>query len=436
MGWDRLSRRRFVGAGALVAGSAVLGAPSSTFAAPVVRHREAGQAQDVVEVTFHHIWGTPPGTAGGDKKSRAEEVIDLFNAKNTGVKVVSRTDSGSYYDVLLKTQAELAAGNGPALVSTPWANINWAAEGLGLVPLDDVAGDDLGAVLGNLREDVIPLVQIDGKTMGMPYAFSNPVIYYNQEMLDEAGVDPAELLSDWDVLLNELGPKVKEATGGPVLGLTDGQWAAQGIAQSNGGFIMNDENVFVMDSPETTGAMAKIAELDAAGILNRSTRKEETMSFVGGSLPCYYASIASLSGLRDQVQFTMGVSTFPTFGEKERLMSSGGSFIGMYAREAEQQQAAWEFLKFAASEEGYTPWAQMGYLNATTFDMPMLEGQEAAYTQLEEGVTRETPWPTERGGELAAIWATMVSRIWQNDISAEEGCAEVAAELNGMIGNS
>jgi multiple sugar transport system substrate-binding protein len=432
MGWDRLTRRRFVGS--VAAGAAVLGAPSVLFASPAVLRNGVGLAQDTVEITFHHIWGTPPGQAA-KKKSPAEEVIDLFNAKNTGVKVVSRTDSGSYAEVLQKTQAELAAGNSPALVSTPWANINWAAEGLGLVDLDDVAGDELDAVLGNLREDVIPLVQIDGRTKGLPYAFSNPVIYYNQDMLDDAGIDPAELLSDWDVLLNDLGPKLGEAVGGPVLGLTDGQWPAQGIAQSNGGFVMNDDNVFVMDSPETIGAMAMIAALDAAGILNRSTRAEETASFIGGSLPVYYASIASLSNLRDQVGFSMGVSTFPTFGEKERLMSSGGSFIGLFAQEPDQQQAAWEFLKFAASEEGYTPWAQMGYLNATTFDMPVLDGQEAAYTQLEEGVTRETPWPTERGGELAAIWAQMVARIWTNDISAEEGCAEVAAELNAMVGN-
>jgi hypothetical protein len=76
----------------------------------------------------------------------------------------------------------------------------------------------------------------------------------------------------------------------------------------------------------------------------------------------------------------------------------------------------------------------MGYLNATVFDFPVLEGQEPAYTQLEEGVTRETPWPTERGAELQRIWNEMVSRIWLNDISSEEGCTSVAAELNSLLG--
>src|SRR5690606_40380111 len=109
--------------------------------------------------------------------------------------------------------------------------------------------------------------------------------------------------------------------------------------------------------------------------------------------------------------------------------------IGMYARDEEQQQAAWQFLKFALSEPGYEIWMKTGYLNATTYDLPMLEGQEAAYTQLEEGLTRETPWPGARGGELLEIWQAYVARIWANDISAEEGCNQAVEEINAVIGN-
>jgi hypothetical protein len=32
------------------------------------------------------------------------------------------------------------------------------------------------------------------------------------------------------------------------------------------------------------------------------------------------------------------------------------------------------------------------------------------------------------------MWAEMVSRIWTNDISAEEGCKQIAAELNDLVG--
>ena len=77
---------------------------------------------------------------------------------------------------------------------------------------------------------------------------------------------------------------------------------------------------------------------------------------------------------------------------------------------------------------------QTGYLNASTYDLPILEGQEPAYIQLEEGLTRETAWPGARGGELQAIWGDYVSRMWANDISVEEGSTSAVKEFESVIG--
>jgi multiple sugar transport system substrate-binding protein len=101
--------------------------------------------------------------------------------------------------------------------------------------------------------------------------------------------------------------------------------------------------------------------------------------------------------------------------------------------EEAQQQASWEFLKYAMSEPGYEIWMKTGYLNATTYDLPMLEGQEPAYEQLAEGLTRETPWPGARGGEIQAVWAIYCERIWANDIGAEEGCRAAVEEINRIL---
>ena len=145
-------------------------------------------------------------------------------------------------------------------------------------------------------------------------------------------------------------------------------------------------------------------------------------------------SVASLGGLRKNATFDLQTSLFPTFDGHPRKMSSGGSFIGVYARDEAQQKAAWEFLKFAASEEGYAIWMKTGYLNASNYDLPTLEGQEPAYTQLAEGLTPETPWPSARGGEIQGVWAGYCERIWANDISADEGCKDAVKEMNSLLG--
>jgi multiple sugar transport system substrate-binding protein len=430
------TRRRFVGSAAAISATIAATMPSamsatSRFAAPAVIAAQDGP----VEVVFSNIWGTPPGGDAPEKAHPVDQLIDAFNAQSTDVKVVGRADSGSYYENLQKLQAELAAGSPPALCATPWNSINWADEGLGIVNLEDVAGDEVAEVFSALREQVVPLVQVDGKTKGVPFAFSCPVIYYNNDILKDAGVDPTTMFSTWESFGTEAG-KVQEALGGnPVFGfLGDMQWTAQSIIQCNGGFVMNDALEPVMNSPEAIAAMATIADLDSKGLYDSSTADERRASFLGQSTGAWIGSIASLGGLRNNATFDLQTSTFPTFGETPRNMSSGGSFIGMYAREEEQQKAAWEFLKFALSEEGYAIWMQTGYLNATTYDLPILDGQEAAYTQLEEGLTRETPWPGARGGELLAIWQDYVARIWANDISAEDGCNEAVEQINSVIG--
>ncbi len=429
------TRRRFVGSAAAVSAAIAAGVPAAKAAGAKVTAPAVIAAQDgPVEVVFSNIWGTPPGGDKPEQEHPVEQLIDAFNEQSTDVKVTGRSDSGSYYEGLQKLQAELAAGNPPALCITPWNSINWADEGLGINNLEDVAGDEVAEVFSALKEQVVPLVQVDGKTKGVPFAFSTPVFYYNNDILAEAGVDPKTMFSTWEAFGQE-APKVQEALGGnPVFGfLGDMQWTAQSIIQCNGGFVMNEDLEPVMNSAEAIAAMGTIAELDSQGLYDRSTSSERRASFLGGSTACWIGSIASLGGLRTNATFDLQTSTFPTFGDTPRNMSSGGSFIGMYAREEEQQQAAWEFLKFALSEEGYAIWMQTGYLNATTYDLPILEGQEAAYTQLDEGLTRETPWPGARGGELLQIWQDYVARIWASDISAEEGCNQAVEEINAVI---
>ncbi len=422
-----ISRRKLVGTGAVAAIAAVGVSPA--VAVP------AAAAQDgPVEITFYHIWGTPPGGEAAATEHPADQVIDAFNAQSTTTKVTAQTP-GNYYETLQKAQADLAAGNPPALCITPWANINYAYEGLGVVPVEDIAGDEFDSVFGNLKDNVKDLVKVDDKTLGVPYAFSCPVFYYNADIFTQAGVDPATAFKTWASLAEAMKTLQTALNGNPVIGIAyNKDWPAQSIIQCNGGRVINDDGEFVVDSPESTEAMQTIADLDTAGLYDRGATAELRPNFVGGSTAIYVASIASLGGLKKEVQFTLGTSPFPTFGDKPRSISSGGSFIGVYAREEAQQQAAWEFLKFALSEAGYAIWMQTGYLNATNYNLPIIEGQEAAYTQLEEGLTSETRWPGARASEAQAAWGTYVERIWANDIGVEEGLAQAVEEVNSIIG--
>lgn len=436
---SKVSRRQFLrstaaaAGGAVVAGSLAGSAMASGANLPVIRRAAFARS---TEITFMHIWGTPPGEKAASKKHPATLLIEAFNAKNTGVTVKGETPSGDYLETLQKAQAQIAAGKPPALMATPWAFINYALEGLNITPLDTIGGDELKGVLANYKEEVLPLVQQDGKTLGLPFALSVPVMYYNNDLLKQAKVDPAVLFKDW-TSFKEQGNKVKDVTGNPILGLgNNADWEAQSIVQCNGGNILDAKGQPAWTSPEAVAAMQMVADLNKAGLYLQSTTSESRAAFVGGSLAIWMGSIASLGGLTNDVKFDMQTTPFPVFTGKPRKMSTGGSFVGSYARDKDQQAGAWEFLKFAGSKEGMDIWLKTGYLNATTYDEPVLTGQDAGYTELKEGATRETAWPGARGGEISKVWRNYVERIWSGDISAKDGCEQALKEAKPLFPTS
>jgi multiple sugar transport system substrate-binding protein len=146
-----------------------------------------------------------------------------------------------------------------------------------------------------------------------------------------------------------------------------------------------------------------------------------------------HASVAALGGLNTDAPFTLGTSTWPAFGDKPVLASTGGSVLGSFTEDEAKYPAVVEFLTFCASEEGYTLWNQTGYINISNHELPRLEGQEPAYEQFENGLIRETNWPGSRGVEAGSIWDVYCERIWANDISVEEGVTEALAEIESVV---
>jgi multiple sugar transport system substrate-binding protein len=179
--------------------------------------------------------------------------------------------------------------------------------------------------------------------------------------------------------------------------------------------------------------MQTIADLDAAGYYDRGTREELRPNFLAGSTAVWQGSVASLGGM-SEASFNFGTSTWPKFGDKPVIASTGGSFLGCFTQDEAKYAAVIEFLTFCASEEGYGLWNQTGYVNISNHELPRLEGQEPAYAQYDAGLIRETNWPGARGVEAGSTWDVFCERMWANDISVEEGVSQALEEITAIIG--
>src|SRR5699024_3045151 len=125
------------------------------------------------------------------------------------------------------------------------------------------------------------------------------------------------------------GLKLQETLeGNPVFSLMyNKDWPAQTLIQCNGGRVMNEDGTFGFTSEEAMEAMQTVADLDKQGLYDRGAKPELRPSFVAGSTGIYQASVASLNGLQNEVSFNLGTSTWPKFGDKPVISSTGGSFL-------------------------------------------------------------------------------------------------------------
>jgi len=429
------TRRRLVGTSAAMTGAAALAGRGVAVAAPATgTGARARAAQGKTEITIYHIWGTPPGGTPAATPHPMTQVIDAFNEQSETVTVTSLTP-GNYYETLQKTQADLAAGNPPDLVSVPWAFLAYAVEGLGVKELQTVAGDRFAELQGLLSETAWPLVTLDDTVYGLPWGLSTPIFYYNADLFEEAGVDPEVAFDTWESFATEAAKLQEVLGGGPVFSLSyNKDWPAQTLIQSNGGRVMNDDGTFGFTSDEAKQAMQTIADLDKAGLYDRGTSDELRPNFVAGTTAIMQSSVASLNGLRNDVTFTLGTSTWPKFGEKPVVASTGGSFLGVFTDDEARYEAVTEFLAFGAGEVGYPIWNQTGYINISNLDLERLEGKEPAYAQFDAGLIRETNWPGARGVEAGSTWDVYVERMWANDISVEEGVTQALEEIEAIVG--
>ena len=430
----KISRRMLVGGSAVAAGALAAKSPLAS-AAPVFLRgnvNRANQADGRNEIVFYHIWGTPPGGTPAETPSPMSQLIAAFNEQSTTTFVNDQTP-GNYTETLQKTQADLAAGNPPDLVSTPWSMLNYAVEGLGIRNIADIVGSEMETLTGMVSESAWPLVDYNGELKGLPFGLSTPIFYYNADVFETAGVDPVAAFATWDSLAEAM-PALSDALGGtPPFSLSyNKDWPAQTIVQSNGARVLNTDGTFGFTSDEAKAALQTIADFDTNGFYDRGTSQELRPNFIAGSTAILQMSVASLGGVNRDATFNFGTSTFPKFGDNQRIASTGGSFLGIYSDKEDRYESITEFLKFAIGEVGYPIWNQIGYVNVSTLEVPRLNGQDPAYQQFEEGLERETNWPGSRGLEIQQVWEQTVTRIFANDIDVESGVSEALEQANRL----
>lgn len=300
-----------------------------------------------------------------------QRLIRAFNAKDTGVTVVSRQDGTTYEAITQKALSSIAAGRGPALMTTGWKLGDFAKRTLGAKDFRAIFGAErTQALLARFQPLVRPLAEIGGTPIGLPWAMSTPVLYINQDLWTASGLDPAAEPKT----VEELYPMVRQLqdrTGKQGLCYEVNEWLPQAFIQNAGGDVIDAGGRPVMDSAEAIYGIEKFVEPKRAGTWKVLTIAEMVTAFQAGAIGVMASSSARQSGIRQAARFNLRLVQMPGLAGRPRRMNSGGNFLAVYSDSREQQEAAYRFLDFVASAEGFAIWLGTGYLNVTTHPIPI-----------------------------------------------------------------
>ncbi|QEW19597.1 sn-glycerol-3-phosphate-binding periplasmic protein UgpB precursor [Marinibacterium anthonyi] len=409
---------------ALTRRQVVAGAAGLSAAAILPRRALAGD----VTVTISSPWGA-------DRPF--QQVVDAYNAKGTGVQVINRLD-GDYQEMATKALAATAAGRPPEMMITGWKFGYFADRTLGARDFHDIDAARADAIISQFKPQVHDLVTFDGKLIGLPWAMSTPVTWINMDLWRAAGLDdniPLDVSHDWlmeqaAVIDSRLGGG-KHPTYKSAMDLSNNEWTSQAYIQNAGGYILQGDKV-TCDSPEAATGMAAFAAPVQAGLWKNLDYRAQAQAQIGGAIAIVTTSSARSESLAN-AEFEFKDVMFPSLNGT-RNMNSGGNFLAIYARDQELALASMDFLDFCASKEGQEIWSKVGYLNTSVHDIAPLPLQDAAYAQLDQGLTAETIWPGERGLEGQDVWRQWVARVLEGETSAVVAMSRAQSDLQQLIG--
>ncbi|PLS24073.1 extracellular solute-binding protein [Bifidobacterium imperatoris] len=288
------------------------------------------------------------------KENQIGDVIKGFEKANPDIKVDAQygQDAAQYVQTL---QTRLAGGAPPTVFNLTMDN---RTDVMGSGAALDITGEDF---LDGIDESNFTLFKQDDKVYGMPVSVWVGTMFYNKDILSEAGYD--EFPTSWDDFI-ALGKKVN-ATGknayleelnspaSSFIGLLASKYAAEGNKVQDE-VIWNGESTFSKEWTDVAeewqkGIKAGVVPQKSVGLSADQIKQE----FMTGNLLAYRTGPWDLEDLRASgVNF--GVAPMPAYKDGEAWITGGpdqGFAISSKANEA-QQEAAKKFLAYLNSEEG------------------------------------------------------------------------------------
>lgn len=309
-------------------------------------------------------------------------------------------------------------------------------------PLDDMIGDtDLNAA--GYTDNVLAFTQIDGVQYGLPWTSSTPVMFYNADLVTQAGGDPQNMPTTWEETIalgkaiNDLGPDIMGLYYTP----GDDDWMTQNLLATAGLAPITKDGTIAFDTEDGKKAVRLFKRFhDEAGqtaISNNDARQQ----MYAGKLGLYFNSTAAVRSFDKEIgdRFNWGTATMPKMVE-EGGVAAGGMAAVILTDDPEKRAAAWQYLLYGTGPEAQALIVEnTGYMPVNTGAVKKLEPFYAEHPQFKTSIQqtdRAYPWfgwPGQNGARISQVVLDDMAAIANDQMTADKASADMTTQIKDLL---
>lgn len=388
-------------------------------------------AQDDIELSYFTFSAAP------DQLDTLDAMITAFEEQNPGITV--NVETAPFGDYFTELQTRIAGGDAPDVYELNYENfVTYASRGALLDVTDRLAGDpELGEAIYPQALDAFAL---DGAQYGLPASFSNVLLFYNQELFDEAGV--AYPTADW-IWEDELA--AAEQLADPDAGV----WGMNApvtynefykTAAQNGCEIVADDGSVTIDEPACVEALQFM--VDPVANLNLQPSEADlsglgdTDLFLQGQIAMITTGIWMIPQF-SEAPFAWDIALEPGNTTKAHHFFSNAVVI---SNDTEQADAAWLWQSFlSASPEAAQLRIDANWELPAITDQALLdswleqtppESREVVFEALE---TLVTPPPFTNQALVQDELDTLFQQVLAGELTAEEALTQAVPQIEEVL---
>ncbi|HEX4217722.1 MAG TPA: extracellular solute-binding protein [Acidimicrobiales bacterium] len=292
-------------------------------------------------------------------------MVSTFEQSHPNIKVTVNGEAST--NIAADVQRQEVAGQTPDVVQVVFDSMNFAINDLGAVSLEKIAGPAaVKAAFGGdhpFTAAAAKLGEYKGKTYGIPWTLSTPILFYNASLFQQAGLDPNSPPKTWDEVVTD-ADAIKTKTGAEglsagVAGVSSGSndCFLQAAIDSDGGSVLaKNGKTVTFNTRAVANALEPFRKMAQAGSLANLTTSQIAQEFGSNKLGMVFTSSALQSTLLTAAgdKFIVMDAAMPSYAGHAPKPVNSGSGLFIFTKDKAKQKAAWELIKSLTDDASQT----------------------------------------------------------------------------------